>query len=118
MYVFFCFASSIATNVFQTMTPNPKPEETWFYMSSAAEINQKDTTADRISLSASANIDGDCLQALIDTEDGLLKPGAMPKVHSKCCGVQEAVGLNGQGPGGNWVEMVVFKLVLDPAYTT
>ena len=57
-------------------------EETWFYMRASNKFSQKDKTSDKITLNASSKIEEKCLQALVDAEGGILKPGAMPKVQT------------------------------------
>ena len=49
-------------------------------MKASQKFTQKDTCTDTIKLKASANIDSDLQKALIDPENGILKPGCMPQV--------------------------------------
>ena len=55
-------------------------QERWFWMRAASTFKQKDSTEDSFNLTASADIDSELREALVDPEDGLLKPGGMPKV--------------------------------------
>jgi len=61
-------------------------KERWYYMKASQKFTQKDTCTDRMKLDATANIEHDLLQSLINPEHGLLKPGCMPQVHSATTG--------------------------------
>lgn len=51
-------------------------------MKDSQKFHQKDVTTDRFSMTASANADDGLMNALIDAESGVLRPGAMPAVQT------------------------------------
>lgn len=51
-------------------------------MRSSSKFVQQDICEDSFEIEASAQIDSDLRDALIHPEDGLLKPGAMPRVQA------------------------------------
>ncbi len=61
-------------------------KERWYYMKASQKFTQKDTCTDRMKLDATADIEHDLLQSLINPEHGLLKPGCMPQVQSATTG--------------------------------
>lgn len=56
-------------------------KEAWYYMPAPKAITHRDVVSDSTKLSASANVtEPGLLEALIDPDEGVMRPGAMPSV--------------------------------------
>ena len=52
----------------------------WFFVKEGQKFTRKDITGESIKMKGSMELDEAMRQALIDPEDGLMRPGALPKV--------------------------------------
>ena len=57
-------------------------KERWYWLRTSQKFTQKDTCTDTMKLSATSNVDADLHKSLIDPDNGILKPGAMPQVQT------------------------------------
>jgi hypothetical protein len=55
-------------------------KERWYYMKASTKFTQKDTCTDTMQMTAKSEIDDGLRNALIDPDQGILKPGCMPEV--------------------------------------
>ena len=55
-------------------------QEAWFYVRTGNTFKKKDVTSETLTLQGKMDVDPDLRQALIDSEDGMLRPGALPKM--------------------------------------
>ena len=55
------------------------------------EIKNKSETADRLKLAASKQVDDNLRQSLTDQDDGILRPGALPKIEGVSASASKAL---------------------------
>lgn len=77
-------------------------KERWYHMRSANEFQQQEIASEKMSLTTSAEIKEEGLfNALIDEEQGVLRPGAMPKLHAASAGGCKKL-LDAMGTKAHW----------------
>ena len=57
-------------------------KECWYFTKEGQKFTRKDITGESMKLQAKKDVDPDLRAALVDSEDGLMKAGALPKVSS------------------------------------
>ncbi|CAK9022997.1 unnamed protein product, partial [Durusdinium trenchii] len=56
--------------------------EAWFYMRVGVSYKQKEITSESMSIKAKKNLDPELRASLTDADDGILRPGALPKIQT------------------------------------
>lgn len=69
----------------RTITTNPvidgpHTKECWYFVKEGQKFTRKDITGERLSMKGSKDLDPDMRQAFVDSETGLMRAGALPKV--------------------------------------
>lgn len=82
-------------------------------MRSSSKFEQQDICEDSFEIEASAQIDSELRDALIHPEDGLLKPGAMPKVQASGDGCNVLLKTLEEALSGMGEDSIACKKVLD-----
>ena len=57
-------------------------KEAWFYMRVGVSYKQKEITSESMSIKAKKNLDPELRASLTDADDGILRPGALPKIQT------------------------------------
>lgn len=55
-------------------------EEAWYYVRASQKFRHKEQFTDRFTLESKSKIDDKLRDALIDKEQGIMRPGALPKL--------------------------------------
>lgn len=82
-------------------------------MRSSSKFEQQDIFEDSFEIEASAQIDSELRDALIHPEDGLLEPGAMPKVQASGDGCKVLLKTLEEALSGTGEDSIACKKVLD-----
>ena len=87
-------------------------------MRASSKFVQQDICVDSFEVKASAQIDSDLLDALIHPEDGLLKPGAMPRVQASGEGCKNMMKTLAEALSGmeGWVIQQEFYRLLSTGF--
>ena len=76
-------------------------KECWYFMRVGEEIKNKSETADRLKLAASKQVDDTLRQSLTDQDEGILRPGALPKIEGVSASASKALA-SSFGQVGPW----------------
>ena len=84
-----------------TLNPLSHSQEAWFFMRIGNSYKEKEATKESLSLEASMSVDP-ALRASLTDEDGLLRPGALPKIATASAQGNKAI-LDSMDKAGHWV---------------
>ncbi|CAK9031959.1 30S ribosomal protein S6, partial [Durusdinium trenchii] len=71
-------------------------DESWFFMRIGEKVRRDDETSEKMSLKAKSEVSEELRQALTDQDEGILRPGALPKVSAAKQGSKELLDALGK----------------------
>lgn len=71
-------------------------DESWFFIRIGEKVRRDDETSEKMSLKAKSEVSEELRQALTDQDEGILRPGALPKVSAAKQGSKELLDALGK----------------------
>lgn len=63
----------------------------WFFMKVGQEVKEKNSTIESMKLKATSEVDADLRASLTDAQEGIFRPGALPKVEGVSISASKAL---------------------------